>query len=771
LKDIGAGNVGRIWYVIPVADNNNRFNGRLIKIEVLCNLKPGDKVIDSNTGRVFVLVCKDACECLWVAESMIERGTKYISGCIEYFGLPPLATLPADKEGLQEGVFQLLLDGQLNVLVDINGTLTWQEVTGTPIEYYYAAESTELARPEIQIYYVRKKATQNSPGSQNNACNQFDGGGNQIISVQNIKEACNILQGDKFLDCKTDNLYTFGQAIIEGEAALGTTGWTSLCIVCEDTSQKCDCECLKNGCIKYSGICGDSVPTETGEFPVGTYFLDLSDADLYVVSEINTTKKWIIVNETQPYLYFCYTSEDLPLKGNGSIYQVNPQEDVHSKEPGTTELLNKKCNLKVKTKFIDCCTGIIYTLTSDDGEWRCGPDFPLTADGDCNTPLSIDCCKLNGSSGQKLECDVVIDKKGWTQKVTDPNNVGPFGTNLLTLNDGTLYISDGTKWVAQPPSGDIYYLCTQTDNGDPPFQIYFDNTNLGDPPVKVEDKLNLSLGDKLLDCTASIIYELDINEEGKTFWRTCCNLRDICPVVIGKDAKAIGATPDFTEKSTVVGCEAEGFNVLATAFGYKAKANQRSVAIGGESLSGQQAVAIGCSADAGQTQSIAIGSGAKSSSLNSISIGPGSQAIHTNSFCGGFEAKSRVNNENVFSSFRSIRYNIATTDATITSVTYPGLINEVVVCDVSISATTTGGGANITDAAAWSFIKFAYIVKNSVASIQPVGANKVQIFNESTWDADVNFTGKDLRIQVTGAAATTVQWAINLTIYTSNATQ
>jgi len=369
-KAPAAGDIGRIWYVDPVEGETSRNNGSAIKIEVLCNLKEGDKVIDSNTGRIFVLVCKDACECVWIAECMLERGTKFLCGCICYTGtfIPSgdIKTLPPDDSEI--GDYALDTEGTLYQLVDMGGNKTWVVVTNTPTEYYFGA----LGDTFINLYYVRH------PGSTNTACGVFDETagttGSLEHTVELVEASCGILPGDKFLDCCKNEFYTFGQSL--GLDTTAAAGW-SLC-----------CECAgATGCPRCEG-------------PTG---------------------------------------------------------------------------------------------------------------------------------GEKLKC-IDIEFEGWTQPVTDPGCTGPDGKYLLTLNDGTLYKSNGVNWVADPQPGDIYYLANNGDKSvicgqDKALQIYFDVPDLGVPPVKVEDKCNLSLGDKILDCNNKILYEF-VEIDGVTQWVKCCDLCD-----------------------------------------------------------------------------------------------------------------------------------------------------------------------------------------------------------------------------------------------------
>ncbi|GAH46409.1 unnamed protein product, partial [marine sediment metagenome] len=80
-------NLGRIWYVDPVDNDASIENGTVQKLEDLCQMKKGDRIIDANTGRIFVLVRENACEYLWSLECTLNldtHGSEFITGCIMY---------------------------------------------------------------------------------------------------------------------------------------------------------------------------------------------------------------------------------------------------------------------------------------------------------------------------------------------------------------------------------------------------------------------------------------------------------------------------------------------------------------------------------------------------------------------------------------------------------------------------------------------------------------------------------------------------------------
>jgi hypothetical protein len=361
-----AGNVGRIWFVDPVLSTTSRFNGKAVKLEVLCDLKPGDKVLDAATGRVFELVCKDACECVWVATCKIDRGTKFITGCIEYEGIfSPVGISEFNPADYEVGQYILVPTPApyLFEIVDDGGSKKWAAVNDAPSEYYYAAFPPELPGTDgyVTLYYVRNAENNLGGGSFNTACNvgQTEAASGSELGPRELTIECNLMSGDKFYDCKTGDIYTFGQILLGDEFDLGIFFWSNSC-VCNETRR--------------------------------------------------------------------------------------------------------------------------------------------------------------GGNGQELVC-VDIEFEGWTQPVTNPALVGPNGTKLLTLNDGTIYTATNGQWLAdETQQENIYYLCVSKEvnnmmvNG-PPFEIYFDPNIKGFKPTKIEEHLSLSVGDKVLNCGSNVLYEL--TQEGK----------------------------------------------------------------------------------------------------------------------------------------------------------------------------------------------------------------------------------------------------------------
>lgn len=512
LPEIVPGNAGRIWFVEPVPGSGSTANGRAIKIETLLNLKEGDKVIDSRTGRIFVLVCKNACECIWVVECVLERGTKYLTGCICYEGF--ILTV-LNISNLNTNVAEYALEFNTGILYrSVNGT--WQVVSNPPVEYYYLSAGATGAQK--QIYYVRNR------GSTTTACGTFDisvgATGSTQSSVVLVSQDCGILPGDKFLDCCSNQLYTFG--------ATGPFPEWSLACVCKDNPSCDNCSDIpigidiKTGCIKYSGYCGQSI-SNIPPYDVGTYFLDIGgDFELFQVISSGTGKIWsqpIPIKE--PYLFFCFNNNNT---AEGVIWNVIPQQDDLSHENGCGYNLGTAFGNPIGTRFFDCCSSRIFTLTDIiTGIFTCASDFPVGfatgITGGCPIPGPTGtifgsgptgCCEIqNEICLLKTGCIKYIGRCGNSPPTQPPINYG-VGEYFLDLTDADLWqvqLNGVTKYWLGPihQPGPYLYFCTDTD------MIYnvipVDRVSIEEGCVIPLDVIQgYQKCSKLFDCCSGIIY-------------------------------------------------------------------------------------------------------------------------------------------------------------------------------------------------------------------------------------------------------------------------
>ena len=602
LEDIGAGNVGRIWYVEPVDTNTSRRNGVATKIEVFCNLKEGDKVIDANTGRVFVLVCKDACECVWVAECAIERGTKYLAGCICYEGffrvdgtLPP----PGSPECIncEVGDYALTNDGVLHRVVDVNGITSWAQIDDVPNEYYFLGFGTLTTIGTI--YYVRRI------GSLNNACGVFDTNtgatGATGTTVETVHQACGILPGDKFLDCCTHQLYVFGKAA--GEDASTSLAWSLAC-ECKGNTDICTRCCtggtngsnnqggsykcldiffygiggeslppdgiLQGGCTGPTGgifepdimsLCPDTVeivPFTGPNHIIGLYYLvrgpagaENYDADLHQSSG-NTG------GTGAPATQLAWNGPITPASDltadDGGFYYFERLDccDPDSQRgfiwyviPGTGKTrgsrvrLEKKCCLRPGAQVLDNIFGFLFKLTNEDGIWE------IECNTDRSGKLKCICIKFQGLGGLSPP-----------REVEDPPI--PPGTLFLDYGgDADLYV------ITNNPSPELMVGPGPKETGPYYYFEWTEFTNLGriwfvDPidnaesrqngtATKIEELCHLKQGDRIIDSNTGRIYVMVCENDCECLWTVECILD------LGRGTKFITGCIEF-----------EGFTTLDT---------------------------------------------------------------------------------------------------------------------------------------------------------------------------------------------------------------
>ncbi|GAH45705.1 unnamed protein product, partial [marine sediment metagenome] len=151
---------GRIWYVEPVAVNSSKLNGFAEKIEIVCHLQDGDRILDAKTGQVFVF--NEEYD-LWIEECQIKRGTIFKTGCIDFKGkfilTVPIHDFP-DPEEQEVGAYLLDDTGKLYIVQEVDSSKQWVLVGDDmlPVEYYYFwVTSEEGIYPEYgEILRVNK---------------------------------------------------------------------------------------------------------------------------------------------------------------------------------------------------------------------------------------------------------------------------------------------------------------------------------------------------------------------------------------------------------------------------------------------------------------------------------------------------------------------------------------------------------------------------------------------------------------------------------------
>ncbi len=627
----------QIWYVMPNPDPLSPVGGSIMPITSFYNdLKNGDKVFDSCSGKLFELV-----NCSWECCGSF-RGDKLSCINIVYKGFGGIS-VPRDAEVPVvnvAGIYYLDYGGVNHTSADADLWIT----TGDVYEWRQAPLFPDAENPRPYFYFeilndpqpfaLSASITASAPGTstltivgpvegkfavgqlvtrQDTSANvgrivalgpgttgkagtyildrsniiagpfPVNGGG-QIPSFTSentgriwyvepvlgstnqyngratqLQILCKLQPGDKVVDSATGALYTLFCDVDYN------CYWTcSPILPCEVVDASCGSGCgvtgtlnllpdapccnlrgppgptgaaatIKTGCIAYSGFCGNS-PPGMSTFPAGSYFLEYSDADLYISVGLGLPLQPFLMYGDTPYLYFCETT--------GILYNVIPQVSPISTEHGCVFNVGTDFGLVDGTKFIDCCSGRIFTLTN--GVWSCVSDFPQTFIGftggtgttgatGCNISNgrfvngNTGCCRLGGG-GDGLACIESITLSGWCQPNINvcPQNIPVNGTYLLTLNNGTVYQWNTSlnNWVHQSQFTDYYYLCTTdfplsgcTGMTGPPFQIYHVVGDGVAAPIKLQDYLGLSLGAKVLVCNSSTLYELT-----GLGWEVCCQI-------------------------------------------------------------------------------------------------------------------------------------------------------------------------------------------------------------------------------------------------------
>jgi len=541
----GQTTVNQIYYVVPNPDESSILPGTTtILTNHFPDLKEGDKVLDSCSGIIYELIGGK-----WECCSNL-RGTQLKNICINFRGYGGISA-PGKLSDFQvlEGTYYLDYGGDADLWISTGqetpfwtGLKTPTNSKGEFIPYWYFEFIEGLASTKGRIWYVDPVTDIQS---------RFNG---RAIKFEVL---CKLLPGDKVLDCCSGNLYTLtcdadGNCLWDCNilSPCGPTGTCSAnCSIADVSpidpeSQTC-CSFkgptgpaggnIKTGCISYTGVCHIS-PQENSTYPAGTYYLDTSDADLFVSVGIGLPPILVSPAPISPYLYYC--------ENEGTIWNVIPQPDRSSTDNGCAFRLDTKLGLETGTKFIDCCSGKIYTLTQIPGGriWTCAQDYPFNISGTigingCTGSVILGgntgCCSLNSCGGTgcgtTLEC-VSIEFSGICQNRINPACPGPVGVYGLDLASGNLYTSvntpNGAAWIllaVQPL--DYYYLCTSKTGGAtgctgttaPPFEIYYVSNSAAVPAQK---RLQISTGGKLLDCNTSTLYELKADG-----WYVCCAIK------------------------------------------------------------------------------------------------------------------------------------------------------------------------------------------------------------------------------------------------------
>jgi collagen type VII alpha len=548
-------NVGRIYNVFPQQSDVSTEDGCGIDLGTQFGLATGTTFIDCCSGRIFTL-SEGLFSC---ANDFPVRFGNTGAGCTgntgPFIGPTGCCTLTGNSgdtlncvdillkgkcslniNGCTGATGQFLLTLNDGALFEWNG-VAWQ-LAISPFNYYYLCNEfigttgcTGTVAPPFSLYFVTGNISPLTPPVK-------------------IETQLGLNVGAKILDCNTSTLYELRSTglflcCIIGRGITGTTGSTGATGPTGSTGATGPTGStgatgptgpaganVKSGCIAFSGHCGDSDPIipPAGYLP-GDYFLDIDrDWDLYQVNASGTGFNTIDIRS--PYLYFCTDTS--------RIYNVIPNPDPMSTANGCGFDLGTAFGLIEGTKFIDCCSGRVFTLSN--GMWNCAGDFPVGIAGFVGVTGAFGCTGFTGpfigptgacctprSTGNTLNC-IDICLSGSCRPVNIPGCVGPTGTYLLATSNGTLYLSNGTSWIQQTPPGctgtvagvtGYYFLCNETFGAagctgvtGPPFNIFF-VPSVG-VPIPIETQLGLVSGAKILDCASSTLYEFQAGITGAT---------------------------------------------------------------------------------------------------------------------------------------------------------------------------------------------------------------------------------------------------------------
>lgn len=101
-----------------------------------------------------------------------------------------------------------------------------------------------------------------------------------------------------------------------------------------------------------------------------------------------------------------------------------------------------------------------------------------------------------------------------------------------------------------------------------------------------------------------------------------------------------------------------------------------------------------------------------------------------------------------------------TTDATLANL-WAYEIRDATV--VSVKATVTASQSDLSNSATYEIT--GLFRRNGGAAIKESSVKPVEIETNAAWNADLNVVGNEIRLQVTGAAATTIDWHGNVKVY------
>jgi hypothetical protein len=257
-------------------------------------------------------------------------------------------------------------------------------------------------------------------------------------------------------------------------------------------------------------------------------------------------------------------------------------------------------------------------------------------------------------------------------------------------------------------------------------------------------------------------------------------------VVIGANAQSLGserqvcignaasvgskysvAVGDSSSCSVIGDLTGGGYGVAIGALAVTTKI--RAIALGYQSHSyGTDSLAIGANTLASGDLSIAIGGGAvnaaEASGLRSIAIGTESVAAFTDSTAIGASVETRISDEFATRGSRIVRSSLQTTDSTPSVIlSYPTVIGDV----LHVEATLIAMRADNDKSYMAVFERFHFRNKTGATANQSLGTGTI---SADTTDLalplpTIAASSNNIRLEVTGLAATTLNWTCVMRLY------
>ena len=416
-------NTGRLWYIEPVAGARNSFNGRANQYQFLCNLQPGDKVIDEVSGNIYTLfenagstywtcspilpcspgICADNCGIVSRVDTRFNppccnvRGPTrptpptppvIKNGCIAYTGLcvPSISVTPPPNFPIGTYVLDIDYDGTEGATNDfdlwivvasgVTGGKAWEHVNINNPYLFYCTNTME-------IYNVIP-----------------------IVDDFSFENGCGFRIGDdfpvgsRFFDCCSGCIYTLIQVPVTINNRLGLAwsrsadypltysglgvtgnigisgcrgtliyaGETACCLGSGNNGNTGNIgnnqtfECVD---ILIEGLCSEILLNCSNFTPAnGTYLLTTNNGILYQWNTL--VNNWVVILQPFNYYYLCTANVFQGSPSTGCLAIASNVKQIFfvtgiSGNPAVK--LEDMMNLSTGSKILNCSDSTLYTYT------------------------------------------------------------------------------------------------------------------------------------------------------------------------------------------------------------------------------------------------------------------------------------------------------------------------------------------------------------------------------------------------------------------------